>query len=251
MASCGGVSVCVTCSPPCRPTGVGAADHVAREEAAGTRVTEMGPEYASDPTTLLALEVNGKRSTWTTGSPPGHRAGDDPASADEVDREDRGDPMRAARIVLVVVGVLVMAFGAYVLVTTVRPNRIWGLRRGCSARSCCTTSCCRRSLSGRSGEDSCSVGPAGRSAPGCSSSCRPRWCSGACSPWWCSRRSPRSSTDRRTRPCCRSNYNRAVARRRGAGCSRSCGRTRGGRSSVPDDPRDHWLHRQPMASMSA
>ncbi|QCR44288.1 hypothetical protein C1N91_12930 [Curtobacterium sp. SGAir0471] len=28
---------------------------------------------------------------------------------------------------LVVVGVLVMAFGAYVLVTTVRPNRIWGL----------------------------------------------------------------------------------------------------------------------------
>ncbi|MFJ2977780.1 hypothetical protein ACIPEP_02870 [Curtobacterium sp. NPDC087082] len=35
--------------------------------------------------------------------------------------------MRAARIVLVVVGVLVIAFGAYVLVTTVRPNRIWGL----------------------------------------------------------------------------------------------------------------------------
>lgn len=35
--------------------------------------------------------------------------------------------MRAARIVLVVVGVLVMAFGAYVLVTTVRPVRIWGL----------------------------------------------------------------------------------------------------------------------------
>jgi hypothetical protein len=35
--------------------------------------------------------------------------------------------MRAARIVLVVVGVLVVAFGAYVLVTTVRPNRIWGL----------------------------------------------------------------------------------------------------------------------------
>ncbi|MDM7887664.1 hypothetical protein QUG98_04265 [Curtobacterium sp. RHCJP20] len=35
--------------------------------------------------------------------------------------------MRAARIVLVVVGVLVMAFGAYVLVTTVRPARIWGL----------------------------------------------------------------------------------------------------------------------------
>lgn len=35
--------------------------------------------------------------------------------------------MRAARIVLVVLGVLVMAFGAYVLVTTVRPNRIWGL----------------------------------------------------------------------------------------------------------------------------
>lgn len=35
--------------------------------------------------------------------------------------------MRTARIVLVVVGVLVIAFGAYVLVTTVRPNRIWGL----------------------------------------------------------------------------------------------------------------------------
>lgn len=35
--------------------------------------------------------------------------------------------MRAARIVLVVVGVLVIAFGASVLVTTVRPNRIWGL----------------------------------------------------------------------------------------------------------------------------
>lgn len=35
--------------------------------------------------------------------------------------------MRAARIVLAVLGVLVMAFGAYVLVTTVRPNRIWGL----------------------------------------------------------------------------------------------------------------------------
>lgn len=35
--------------------------------------------------------------------------------------------MRAARIVLVVVGVLVIAFGAYVMVTTVRPNRIWGL----------------------------------------------------------------------------------------------------------------------------
>ncbi|WP_439689075.1 hypothetical protein ACRQ4C_13965 [Curtobacterium sp. SP.BCp] len=35
--------------------------------------------------------------------------------------------MKAARIVLVVLGVLVMAFGAYVLVTTVRPNRIWGL----------------------------------------------------------------------------------------------------------------------------
>ncbi len=35
--------------------------------------------------------------------------------------------MRAVRIVLVVVGVLVIAFGAYVLVTTVRPNRIWGL----------------------------------------------------------------------------------------------------------------------------
>ncbi|WP_144712970.1 hypothetical protein [Curtobacterium pusillum] len=35
--------------------------------------------------------------------------------------------MRAARIVLVVLGVLVIAFGAYVMVTTVRPNRIWGL----------------------------------------------------------------------------------------------------------------------------
>jgi len=35
--------------------------------------------------------------------------------------------MRTARIVLVVVGVLVMAFGAFVLVTTVRPNRIGGL----------------------------------------------------------------------------------------------------------------------------
>lgn len=35
--------------------------------------------------------------------------------------------MRAARIVLVVVGVLVIAFGAYVMVTTVRPNRIGGL----------------------------------------------------------------------------------------------------------------------------
>lgn len=35
--------------------------------------------------------------------------------------------MRATRIVLVVLGVLVTAFGAYVLVTTVRPNRIGGL----------------------------------------------------------------------------------------------------------------------------
>jgi len=35
--------------------------------------------------------------------------------------------VRAARIVLVVVGVLVIAFGAYVMVTTVRPNRIGGL----------------------------------------------------------------------------------------------------------------------------
>ncbi|ROP61335.1 hypothetical protein [Curtobacterium sp. PhB115] len=35
--------------------------------------------------------------------------------------------MKAARIVLVVVGVLVIAFGAYVLVTSVRPNRIVGL----------------------------------------------------------------------------------------------------------------------------
>ncbi|MBF4590973.1 hypothetical protein [Curtobacterium sp. VKM Ac-1395] len=35
--------------------------------------------------------------------------------------------MRAMRIVLVVLGVLVLAFGAYVLVTTVKPNRIGGL----------------------------------------------------------------------------------------------------------------------------
>ncbi|WFR66944.1 hypothetical protein P9139_20590 [Curtobacterium flaccumfaciens] len=35
--------------------------------------------------------------------------------------------MRAARVVLVLLGVLVIAFGAYVLVTTVRPVRIWGL----------------------------------------------------------------------------------------------------------------------------
>ena len=35
--------------------------------------------------------------------------------------------MRAARIVLVVLGLLVTAFGAYVLVTTVRPQRIGGL----------------------------------------------------------------------------------------------------------------------------
>lgn len=35
--------------------------------------------------------------------------------------------VRAARIVLVVLGVLVLAFGAWVLVTTVRPNRIGGL----------------------------------------------------------------------------------------------------------------------------
>ena len=35
--------------------------------------------------------------------------------------------MKIARVVLVVVGVLVIAFGAYVMVTTVRPNRIWGL----------------------------------------------------------------------------------------------------------------------------
>jgi len=35
--------------------------------------------------------------------------------------------MRATRIVLAVLGVLVIAFGAYVMVTTVRPNRIWGL----------------------------------------------------------------------------------------------------------------------------
>lgn len=35
--------------------------------------------------------------------------------------------MRAVRIVLVVVGVLVLAFGAYTMVETVRPNRIGGL----------------------------------------------------------------------------------------------------------------------------
>ncbi|TCU48282.1 hypothetical protein [Curtobacterium sp. PhB146] len=35
--------------------------------------------------------------------------------------------MKAARIVLVVLGVLVIAFGAYVLVTSVKPNRIGGL----------------------------------------------------------------------------------------------------------------------------
>jgi len=35
--------------------------------------------------------------------------------------------VKIARVVLVVVGVLVIAFGAYVMVTTVRPNRIWGL----------------------------------------------------------------------------------------------------------------------------
>ncbi|MBT1624048.1 hypothetical protein KK101_15240 [Curtobacterium flaccumfaciens pv. oortii] len=35
--------------------------------------------------------------------------------------------MKAARIVLVVLGVLVVAFGAYVLVTSVKPNRIGGL----------------------------------------------------------------------------------------------------------------------------
>ncbi len=65
--------------------------------------------------------------------------------------------MRAARIVLVVVGVLVMAFGAYVLVTTVRPNRIWGpgdvaARRGRAAR--------RRAVAvrGRSGTPAPSAG---------------------------------------------------------------------------------------------
>jgi len=35
--------------------------------------------------------------------------------------------VKAARIVLVVIGVLVIAFGAYVLVTSVKPNRIGGL----------------------------------------------------------------------------------------------------------------------------
>lgn len=35
--------------------------------------------------------------------------------------------MKATRVVLVVFGVLVIAFGAYVMVTTVRPNRIVGL----------------------------------------------------------------------------------------------------------------------------
>jgi hypothetical protein len=35
--------------------------------------------------------------------------------------------IRIARIVLVWIGVLVLAFGAYTMVTTLRPNRIWGL----------------------------------------------------------------------------------------------------------------------------
>jgi hypothetical protein len=35
--------------------------------------------------------------------------------------------VRVARIVLVWVGVAVIAFGAYTMVTTLRPNRIWGL----------------------------------------------------------------------------------------------------------------------------
>jgi MFS family permease len=35
--------------------------------------------------------------------------------------------LRVARAVLVWVGVLVIAFGAYTMVTTVRPHRIWGL----------------------------------------------------------------------------------------------------------------------------
>ncbi|KQO62755.1 hypothetical protein [Curtobacterium sp. Leaf261] len=35
--------------------------------------------------------------------------------------------VRVARIVLVWLGVLVLAFGAYTMVTTLKPNRIWGL----------------------------------------------------------------------------------------------------------------------------
>jgi hypothetical protein len=43
-------------------------------------------------------------------------------SAVAVDRR-----VRIARIVLVWVGVAVIAFGAYTMVTTLKPNRIWGL----------------------------------------------------------------------------------------------------------------------------
>ncbi|MDP9737535.1 molybdopterin-dependent oxidoreductase [Curtobacterium sp. 260] len=39
------------------------------EKSGGYRVTEMGPEYASDPTTLLALEVNGKTLDLDHGFP--------------------------------------------------------------------------------------------------------------------------------------------------------------------------------------
>ncbi|KTR51996.1 molybdopterin-dependent oxidoreductase [Curtobacterium oceanosedimentum] len=39
------------------------------ERSGGYRVTEMGPEYASDPTTLLALEVNGKTLDLDHGFP--------------------------------------------------------------------------------------------------------------------------------------------------------------------------------------
>ncbi|RKR73317.1 hypothetical protein [Frondihabitans australicus] len=35
--------------------------------------------------------------------------------------------VRIARVVLVLVGVLVIALGAYTMVTTLKPNRIWGL----------------------------------------------------------------------------------------------------------------------------
>jgi DMSO/TMAO reductase YedYZ molybdopterin-dependent catalytic subunit len=39
------------------------------EKSGGYRVTEMGPEYASDPTTLLALEVNGRTLDLDHGFP--------------------------------------------------------------------------------------------------------------------------------------------------------------------------------------
>ncbi|PZE66036.1 hypothetical protein [Curtobacterium sp. MCBD17_021] len=40
---------------------------------------------------------------------------------------DTGHRVRTTQVVLVVLGVLVMAFGAWVLLTSVRPNRIGGL----------------------------------------------------------------------------------------------------------------------------